>query len=88
MGAAARFSDEAFAAVRQPLCPKRLNGFKPLARMTHVVRWLTVLCVLTAVSALLTFGVVPTEAVGLARILLGAYATLLIATVVVALVRG
>ena len=40
------------------------------------------------VTSLMALGVIPVEAVGLSRILFGAYATLLAATAVIGLLRG
>ncbi len=53
-----------------------------------MLRWVSVLCLLTLGTGLLVLGVIPVGAVGLARILLGAYAALLAVTAVVGVVRG
>ncbi len=49
-------------------------------------RWLGALSFLAIVAALLTFGVVPTESVGLARTLLGVYLGLLAVSLGIAIV--
>ena len=50
-------------------------------------RWLIVLAVLSGLTGLLTFGVIPTEAIGLTRILFGVFTTLLAGSLVLALFR-
>jgi uncharacterized membrane protein YtjA (UPF0391 family) len=52
-----------------------------------VLRWITVLTVLAALTGLMTFGVIPTNAIGLTRILLGGYCILLLLTIPFALLR-
>jgi uncharacterized membrane protein YtjA (UPF0391 family) len=53
-----------------------------------MLRWLGALMVLSVLAGLLTFGVIPSEAVGMSRILFGCYTGLLFLGLVVGLVRG
>jgi hypothetical protein len=53
-----------------------------------LVRWLTVLCLLTVITGAVALGVVHIDETGLARILFEAYAALLGGTVIVALLLG
>ncbi len=53
-----------------------------------MVRWLTVLCLLTVITGAVALGVVHIDETGLARILFEAYAALLGGTVIVALLLG
>ncbi len=53
-----------------------------------MIRWLSVLCILTLVTGLMVMGVIPSEALGLARVLFGAYAALLAITAVIGVLRG
>ena len=53
-----------------------------------MLRWLAVLTLLSLVTGLLTFGVIPTEAIGLTRILFAVFATALACSLVLALARG
>jgi len=52
-----------------------------------VLRWLAVLCFLTLLTGLMTFGILPDPAAGLTRILFGAYAALLTATLAIGALR-
>jgi len=61
---------------------------QPVLRIRALIRWLTVLCILTVITGVVALGGVRIDATGLARVLFGAYAGLLGVTVVVALLRG
>ena len=50
-----------------------------------MLRWLAVLGLLSLLTGLLTFGVIPTAAVGLTRILFGVFTGLFAASLVLAL---
>jgi uncharacterized membrane protein YtjA (UPF0391 family) len=52
-----------------------------------VLRWLAVLLGLSTVTGLLAFGIVPTQAVGLAHLLFLIFTALLAASLVAALLR-
>jgi uncharacterized membrane protein YtjA (UPF0391 family) len=52
-----------------------------------VFRWLGVLAFLSLVTGLITIGVIPTEAVGLARILFEVYIGLFAVSLCIAIVR-
>jgi uncharacterized membrane protein YtjA (UPF0391 family) len=53
-----------------------------------MLRWITVLCVLTGLAGLVSFGVIPFGPTGTAGILLGVYAALLTVSLVVGLFRS
>jgi uncharacterized membrane protein YtjA (UPF0391 family) len=61
---------------------------QPVLRIRALVRWLTVLCILTVLTGAVALGAVKTDDTGLARILFEAYTGLLGVTVIVALLRG
>jgi len=63
-------------------------AFVVSGRTATVFRWLSVLCILTLVTGLMVMGVIPSAALGLARVLFGAYAALLAITAVLGLLRG
>ena len=52
-----------------------------------MLRWLGVLAVLSLLTGLLTFGVIPTEVIGLTRILFGVFTGLLACSLVAALLQ-
>ena len=52
-----------------------------------MLRWLAVLAFLSSVTGLLTFGVIPTDVIGLTRILFGVFTGLLACSLLVAILR-
>jgi len=66
----------------------RASRDQPVLRIRALVRWLTVLCILTVMTGAVALGMVRIDETGLARILFEAYAALLGGTVIVALLRG
>jgi uncharacterized membrane protein YtjA (UPF0391 family) len=53
-----------------------------------MLRWLTVLAVLSLLTGLLAFGIIPTSATGLAWLLFLAFSGLLALSLVVGIIRG
>jgi uncharacterized membrane protein YtjA (UPF0391 family) len=53
-----------------------------------MLRWLIVLATLSVITGLLTFGVIPTNSVGMTRILFGVFTTMLAGSLVVGIIRG
>jgi len=51
-------------------------------------RWLGVLAFLSVISGLITLGIIPTEAVGLARMLFEVYVSLLAISLCIAIIRA
>lgn len=72
---------------RQPACAGAA-WINLCVRILALVRWLTVLCVLTVLTGAVSLGVVEPDMAGLARLLFETYAGLLGLTVVFALLRG
>jgi uncharacterized membrane protein YtjA (UPF0391 family) len=52
-----------------------------------VARWIIVLMALTLLTGALTFGLIPTLAIGLTRILFCVYASLLAGSLLIAIIR-
>ncbi len=53
-----------------------------------MARWILVLMVLTLLTGGMTFGLIPTLAIGLTRILFGAYAAALAGSLLIAIFRA
>jgi len=53
-----------------------------------VLRWLIVLGVLSLLTGLLSFGIIPTNSVGMTRILFGVFTAMLAGSLVVGIIRG
>ncbi len=52
-----------------------------------MARWIVVLSVLTLLTGAMSFGLIPTYAIGLARILFYAYGAVLAASLLIAIIR-